>query len=139
MGYSIGEHINATGAKVTITLAPLYDQNGERVPAIYLPGLHEIRTASGLGPIQRRCVLAHEAIHAEYRDNPTGLTLRRIEHRADRLAASNLIDAGELHELQACYPDSPREWCLALRVTPHILEVYLSAQREGRRVALADR
>ncbi len=123
--YDLSQHINSTGARVIVVRFPLHDIFGVEVPAVYDWRMHAILIESGLRPIRRRSVLAHEAIHAEYRDHPTKLNHYKLEHRADLFAARNLIDPVALSDLQHCYPDNPEKWCISLRVHEHLLRTYL--------------
>lgn len=129
MTYSVEAHLNETGARLIHSADPLYDSFGNLVYAIYEYDTHTIKMRYGVKPIHRRCLLAHEIIHAQYRDHLTRLTYHAAEHRADLEAAHNLIDPYQLDDLQRWKPDSPHAWCIELGVTPHILQVYLQSLR----------
>lgn len=129
--YVVETHLNQCGVKLMHSRSPLYDTFGNSVPALYDANLHQISLVYGLSPIVRRCVLAHEAIHAQYRHKPNHLNHYQIEHQADIEAARNLIDPYDLADLQRCYPDSPHAWCIQLAVTPHILKIYLHQKEES--------
>lgn len=85
-----------------------------------------------LGRIRRRCVLAHELVHAEHDDpncatqGPDGVRIARwIERRAERTAARRLIDLDELAEAIAWAPLCPEQVADQLDVTTDVLLVRL--------------
>lgn len=80
----------------------------------------------GLTWRQERCVLAHEIVHAEYRDRPTTdpHVHAKREARCDRIAAHRLIHPEQLQRTMREYRDAG-DWCLELDITADLLQVYL--------------
>lgn len=118
VGYDPEEHLHALD--VPVLTYPLRKANG-----LYVDDIRTVLVRPRLQKIHLRCVLAHEAVHAECRHRDAGLLLPRLEHYADRVAARRLIDPDHLADVQR-WRDDPREWCLELRITPHLLRVYLA-------------
>jgi hypothetical protein len=79
-----------------------------------------------LKKIHRRCVLAHEAAHAEAQHQDSGLLVPKLERYADLTAARNLIDPDTFADVKR-WTDDPAEACLALGVTPRLLNAYIHA------------
>lgn len=112
----------------------------------WVPQYETIVLAEGLGPIQERCVLAHELEHALSRDvGPCGCgpyaertavrnrftTLtRRQESRADRRAARKLIEISELAEAAQWAFDDLTVLATHLRVTERMLRIRLADMPE---------
>lgn len=91
----------------------------------------KIALASGLSPVQERCVLAHELEHALADDLGCGVGLyaahpRAIpqERRADTLAARKLISISDLAAV-AQWADDIRLAAVELEVTERMLRVRL--------------
>lgn len=80
---------NAHQLGVAVEHHPLAGEHGRYIHARRL-----IVLRPGLTARIERCTLAHEVVHAEYRDEDTHDELRwaRQEWRADRLAARRLIE-----------------------------------------------
>jgi Zn-dependent peptidase ImmA (M78 family) len=118
----VEELVNSTGARVRYGRLPK-DWYGA-----YDAHRHEIIIVRGMGPIHKRCVLTHEAMHATWRDQPTRLTKDHIERRARLLTARFLVDPELLQDLQRWHPDNPERWCHGLGVTPEVLTDYLAVE-----------
>lgn len=117
--YDPEDHLEKMG--VQLTTYPLRSANG-----LYVDDLRTVLIRPRLKKIHRRCVLAHEAAHAEARHRNSGLLVPKLEHFADLTAARRLIDPDHLSDLKR-WTDDPNEVCLELGVTPHLLTVYLRA------------
>lgn len=88
--------------------------------------VHEARVVvlrSGMSARLERCVLAHEAVHAEYGDIPRwdGEHHDADELRANLLMAHRLIGCGEWRRYNHL---SVPEICDRLGVVPRVVEVY---------------
>lgn len=121
VGYDPEEHLHALD--VPVLSYPLRASNG-----LYVDDIRTVLVRPRLKKIHLRSTLAHEAVHAEARHRDVGLLLPRLEQYADRVAAHRLIDPDHLDDLRR-WRDDPREWCLELGVTPHLLRVYLATAR----------
>lgn len=77
----------------------------------------------GLSDRLKRCVLAHEAVHAEHGDIPRwdGAHHDADELRADIVMAKRLISRRQWHEVRHL---GTSEACDRLNVVPHVLDVY---------------
>ncbi|MEX3610032.1 ImmA/IrrE family metallo-endopeptidase [Rothia sp. LK2588] len=77
-----------------------------------------------LTAIQRRCTIAHEIVHAEY-DPPfvPQYLSAKAEARADRIAASRLIDPEDYHRACNAY-EYQNQVAYELGVTTKILRAY---------------
>ncbi|OOB91220.1 hypothetical protein [Rathayibacter sp. VKM Ac-2630] len=117
--YDPEEHLFRLG--VPVLSYPLRSANG-----LYVDDIRTVLVRPRLKKIHLRCVLAHEAAHAEARHRDVGLLLPRLELYADRTAARRLIDPDRLDDLRR-WRNDPGEWCIELGVTPHLLSVYLDA------------
>lgn len=86
--------------------------------------------ASGLSPIQERCVLAHELEHALADDGECGNWLASIrqERRADKEAARKLVAISDLAEV-AQWTTDLHSAAAELQVTERLLEVRLDDLR----------
>lgn len=128
-GYDPFEDADARG--VQVHYRTLRSSNG-----LWVPDINTIFLQPRMRRIQERSVLAHEVAHASlgHRDD-------RPKHEvlADRLAADNLIDHGELLDLLAWTGDTARI-CLELGVSTKLLRVYanvhhLAGYESGERLA----
>lgn len=90
----------------------------------YHPRLVSLR--GDLGPVNRRCTLAHELAHAIHGDDPaaTGWLRARQEARADRRAADWLIDPAAYAEAEAMHGPHPGALAAELGVTVHLVTVW---------------
>lgn len=90
----------------------------------YHPRLISLR--AGLGPVNRRCTLAHELAHAIHGDDPaaTGWLRARQEARADQQAADWLIDPAAYAEAEALHGPHPGALAAELGVTVHLVQVW---------------
>lgn len=112
--------------RIPVVRVPLRDTWGAWSP------LHrKIVIASGLSPVQERCVLAHEVEHALAEDLGCGVGLyathpRAIpqERRADTMAARKLISISDLASI-AQWADDIRVAAAELEVTERMLRVRL--------------
>ena len=117
--YDPEAHLEKIG--VDLVTYPLRSANG-----LYVDDLRTVLIRPRLKKIHRRCVLAHEAAHAEARHRNSGLLVPKLEHYADLVAARRLIDPEHLSDLKR-WTNDPAEVCLELQVTPHLLRAYLAA------------
>jgi hypothetical protein len=117
--YDPEAHLEKIGVK--LVTYPLRSANG-----LYVDDLRTVLIRPRLKKIHHRCVLAHEAAHAEARHRNSGLLVPKLEHYADLVAARRLIDPEHLSDLKR-WTDDPGEVCLELGVTPHLLRAYLAA------------
>ncbi|HAF71984.1 MAG TPA: ImmA/IrrE family metallo-endopeptidase [Corynebacterium variabile] len=85
-----------------------------------------ISLRADLGPINRRCTLAHELGHHAHDDHPTDnpTTQARNEHRADRWAAQLLIHPDAYREAETMFGPHPGAIAAHLGVTHHLLAVW---------------
>lgn len=113
------------GHAAMLQLSIVYMELPGTLTGRWMPDKQRIELQTGMGLIAQRSVLAHELVHAEHDDRPTRLTKLKIEHRADVVAADRLIERELLTDLRRWRPDSPETWCRELRVSPHLLRVYL--------------
>jgi Zn-dependent peptidase ImmA (M78 family) len=98
--------------------------------ACWSPAHRTVVLASGLSPVQERCVLAHEVEHVLADDiGCAGPSALRMERRADREAARKLIAISDLAPVAQWAPDL-RTAAAELRVTERMLQVRL-ADLEG--------
>lgn len=99
---------------------------------VWAPHQRVVIVASGLSPVEERCVLAHEVEHVLAGDGGCGhgpVSLR-AEHRAERQAARKLVPLSDLYHLRQSLR-SERQLAARLRVTPWVLRTRL-ADLEGR-------
>lgn len=118
--------------------ADLLDQLGIPVIRVWLRDTwgawsqdrHTIVIASGLSPVQERCVLAHELEHfwAGDSDCESQIQTIRQERRADLEAARKLVAISDLAEVAQWAPDVHTAAC-ELMVTERLLEVRLNDLR----------
>ena len=98
----------------------------------YHHGTRTISTRRGLSIQAYKSTLAHELAHATYRDEPTGhghYDLRQ-EARADRWAATVLIDQEAFHDAYIWHRGHLPAIADELEVTHHILDVWLQRERK---------
>lgn len=88
-----------------------------------------IALRSDLGRVRERCVIAHEIVHWENEDVPTGLPRldAKIERNADLEAARRLIGRPSITLVAAGVPDNLSVLAHELDITPRLLRVYLDA------------
>jgi Zn-dependent peptidase ImmA (M78 family) len=108
-----------------------------------LMGLWDQRTRtvwldSRLTPVERRCTLAHELVHAERGDVPCGDPAldARQETRVEREAARRLLPLARLAEVLRWSPDL-REAAAELDVEVGVLELRLASLDDTERAALS--
>lgn len=94
------------------------------------PDKNSVVVASGLSPVQERCVLAHELEHVLAGDLDCGdrMSSIRQEHRADREAARKLVAISDLASV-AQWTDDLHTAAAELQVTERLLEVRLNDLR----------
>jgi Zn-dependent peptidase ImmA (M78 family) len=113
-------HQHAEEMGIRVAYRQLRTGNG-----LWIPDHRLILLQPKMRVIHERSVLAHEVAHATlgHRDD-------RPKHEvlADRLAAENLIDHGELVDLLAWTEDTAKV-CLELGVSTKLLRVYLNVHR----------
>lgn len=131
MGFEVDEGVCRCGPRCGRWYAPARHALQLGVPVItrsdlhheglYSARLHAIFLRAGLTAIEERCVLAHEIVHAEHRDE--GST-RAIEERADRIASERLIS---LEELWAAQQECTDLAAIAadFDVTEHMMNVFI--------------
>lgn len=97
---------------------------GDEKGRFYHPRLISLR--AGLGPVNRRCTLAHELAHAIHGDDPaaTGWLRARQEARADQQAADWLIDPDAYRQAEAMHGPHPGALAAELGVTVHLVQVW---------------
>lgn len=85
-----------------------------------------ITLRSDLGPIARRCTLAHELGHHTYDHHPADdpVLHNRQERRADEYAARMLIDPDAYREAESHYGPHAGAIAWSLGVTRHLVEVW---------------
>ncbi|WP_414122837.1 ImmA/IrrE family metallo-endopeptidase [Corynebacterium nuruki] len=101
-------------------------EKGQRLP----DGSITIR--SDLGPINRRCTLAHELGHHVHGDAPTPdrHTYSRQERRAWEWAATFLIDAETYRQAELTVGCHPGALAAELGVTVHLIKVWRTMTRK---------
>jgi hypothetical protein len=103
---------------------------------VWVPRQRVVVVASGLGPVEERCVLAHEVEHVLAGDGACGegpVSLE-AEHRAELQAARKLVPLSDLyHYRQSTHGEA--QLAERLRVTPWVLRIRL-ADLEGGRVGM---
>lgn len=101
-------------------------EKGQRLP----DGSITIR--SDLGPINRRCTLAHELGHHVQGDAPTPdrHTYSRQERRAWEWAATFLIDAETYRQAELTVGCHPGALAAELGVTVHLIKVWRTMTRK---------
>lgn len=95
-------------------------EKGRRYPG----GIISLR--ADLGPLNRRCTLAHELGHHHYDDHPTPdhHLHARHERRAWEWAATFLIDAETYRQAELTVGCHPGALAAELGVTVHLIEVW---------------
>ena len=83
----------------------------------------------GLDPVTRRCAIAHELGHAHYGDECSS---PGAERRADRWAASKLLDADAVFRAARDCDGAASLVAAELGVTPRLLEAWMELYRAGR-------
>ena len=99
----------------------------------YYHAQHLIVLREGMTVMSRRCALAHELAHHHYRDIRS---TPRVEARADRWAANQLITVDDVVSCAHEHPEHPERWCDELTVTPHMLRTWLSIPSNYHRAEL---
>lgn len=91
-----------------------------------------ITIRSDLGPINRRCTLAHELGHHVHGDTPTPdrHTYSRQERRAWEWAATFLIDAETYRQAELTVGCHPGALAAELGVTVHLITVWRTMTRK---------
>lgn len=99
-----------------------------------------------LGRVRRRCVIAHELVHAEHDDpnctshGPDGPRIARwIERRADRTAAARLIPLAALADALTWAPLCPHQVAEHLDVTVDVLRARLAELTDDEKHWIDDR
>ncbi|MDN6705323.1 ImmA/IrrE family metallo-endopeptidase [Corynebacterium glyciniphilum] len=85
-----------------------------------------ITLRSNLGPLARRCTLAHELGHQEHGHEPTPdpVMHARQERQADEYAARMLIDPDSYREAESLHGPHAGAIAWHLGVTRHLVEVW---------------
>lgn len=85
-----------------------------------------------LGPVNRRCTLAHELGHVVLGHDPaaTGWWKVRQEKAADRWAAETLIDPAEYQAAEQAHGPHPGGIAAELGVTVHLVEVFRATYKK---------
>lgn len=127
MEYDPHDHASRLGLTVVYEDLPV-DRCGE-----YRADHGVIVLRRGLGRVRERCVLAHEIVHWENDDSPTGVRKldAKMERNADLVAARRLIGR-PISMVAAALPDSLQVLAHELDVTPRLLRVYLEAGEHQR-------
>lgn len=92
----------------------------------YFHDARRILLSPTLGPVNRRCTLAHEIAHALRGDEPTGSPHfdARAERAADQVAAELLISHVEYAAAESIYGPHSGAIARELGVTTHLLAVW---------------
>lgn len=95
-------------------------------PGLYYHAERRVEIRAGMPPIKERCVLAHEAAHAEYGHRPSDnwCEIAKQERLANAMAGRRLIDFHLMAQLQRDGVDE-KTMCQELRVLPVVLRAYL--------------
>ena len=117
----LAEHLGAT----------ITTHTGGEKGRYYGGGLISLR--DGLGPINRRCTLAHELAHHVLRHDPaaTGWWRARQEREADRWASRLLISPADYAAAEAMHGPHPGAIAHELGVTVRLVEVWKDAKTAG--------
>lgn len=116
-------HKVAAALGVTIT-----DHHGGAKGRRYPDGTISLR--ADLGPVNRRCTLAHELGHHYYDDRPGGPCAARNETRADRFAADLLITTETYRDAETIYGPHAGAIAAELNVTVHLVHVWRDMTRQ---------
>lgn len=116
---------------ITHRVVVISHEGGEK-GRYYHPRLVSLR--AGLGPVNRRCTLAHELAHAAHGDDPTatGRLRARQETRADELAAYWLIQPAAYAEAEALHGPHAGAIAQELGVTVHLVQVWRDLMARAR-------
>lgn len=96
----------------------------------YIHSQQSILIRSGMGPIHRRSVLAHELVHAECGHAYLGPLTPKIETWTDLQAAKRLIDPHRLTQALA-WTRHPVELSHELQTHPKLIQIYLRSHHEA--------
>lgn len=109
----------------------------------WLPDMEAIALDSRLDRVERRCVLAHELVHAERQDRNCqyegpdgGRQARRQELHADRVSSARLVDVVDLVDALRAHPYDPDLVAEQLDVTPDALRARLQSLTDDQRTEI---
>lgn len=111
------KHLDDLGVRVA------YGGRGMEYSGIYSHDGRIVVLRPGMSERLERCVLTHEAVHAEYGDVPQwdGVFHQANELRADVIMANRLIGRRQWQQVK----DRPvEEICERLDIVPHVVDVY---------------
>ncbi len=112
-------HAHAEQLQIRVAYRNLSAING-----IWIPDIRTIFLSKTMNPIMERCCLTHELGHATLGHRTS---TARNELQADRWAANQLIHATQVRALAKESPD-PGCWATELRVTTHLMQVWLKTR-----------